>query len=782
MNLAFRPWPVVVLYLVLTLVLGWQARSFEIDASADTLLTPDNALFRQTQVVNERFAPQEFLVVGYRPHDGEVLAEDTFSELARLTAEISRLPRVESVRSLLNVPLPELGEGDLDFGSRALTIERQNVDPAVLSRVFEDHPIYEDLVINDEQTAAALQVLFRADPELERLRGRLVELSSDGASTGEAEALREEVQTLEKELNRRRHVEVEALRAIIAGYDDEADLYLGGVHVLAYQLIRIVRNDLLVFGGAVLLVISLLLWLIFGGLRWVLIPLLCCFVSVTTTIGLFGLLGFKATVVSANFVALQLILTLALVVHVIVQYQEHALRHVEHSRRRLVQDTMSDKLAPILFAGITTSVGFASLLLTGLQPVISFGWMMMIAMIASTVVTLTLCPALLQLFPRGAAPPKRKILVQALDGLRSLAVRRGVLSVAISAVIVAAGAAGAALLDVENSFIDYFRASTQVHEELSFIDRELGGSTPLDIVYEIPESERHPELALTATTAQAIQGIEEALERHSAVGKVLSIASFAEWARKLNDGRPLTEYELTAIYRSMEEALRDDLLGSFFAPETHQVRIAVRIQDSTDDLDRHVLIDSIHGDIQSLGVAPSQYQLTNLFVLYEDILQRLFRSQVLTLGVVVAALLAAFLLLFRSIRIALIAIVPNVVAILVVFGTMGWMRIPLDLMTITIASIAMSVAADYTIHYIHRYRRENRDRSSEESVTRTHQTVGYAILATSLIIVFGFAILALSDFVPSILFGLLTGLAMAVALLANLILLPVLLRRFVPAG
>lgn len=179
-----------------------------------------------------------------------------------------------------------------------------------------------------------------------------------------------------------------------------------------------------------------------------------------------------------------------------------------------------------------------------------------------------------------------------------------------------------------------------------------------------------------------------------------------------------------------------------------------------------------------LQVPPDDYTLTNLFVLYQDLLERLFRSQILTLGIVYAVLALAFLAIFRSVTIALIALAPNVLATLAVPGFMGWLRIPLDFMTITIASIAMGIAVDDTIHYIHRYREELRDGPADRAVTRSHGTVGYAVLYTSLIIVLGFSLLAFSDFVPSVLFGLLTALAMTLALVFALTVLPALLSRF----
>ncbi|MGM0634306.1 MAG: efflux RND transporter permease subunit, partial [Pseudomonadota bacterium] len=344
---------------------------------------------------------------------------------------------------------------------------------------------------------------------------------------------------------------------------------------------------------------------------------------------------------------------------------------------------------------------------------------------------------------------------------------------------------GTLRLDVENSFINYFSESTDAHRELSFIDRELGGSTPLDLVLTLPEAQApENDLVISADNVQQLQRIQALLEEQEGMGKVLSIVNFTELARELNNDQPLTEYELTAIYRTIDENLRDDLLGSFYSAEHAQLRISARVQDATEGLNRARLIENVRTGMADLEIGRDQYSLTNLFVLYQDVLQRLFHSQMLSLGLVYIVLTLTFLAIFGSLRLAVIGIAPNILSTVGVLGVMGWLRIPLDLMTITIASIAMGIAVDDTIHYLHRYREELARagaNGADGAIQATSFSVGYAILYTSVIIMLGFSQLGFSDFIPSVQFGLLASLAMAMALLWNLLLLPVLLRRFVRA-
>lgn len=787
-----HPWIVLALFALVTLVLGWQIRHFEVNASADTLLTQDNAHYIRTRVVNERFSPQEFLLVAYQPDDNALFTRQTYDDLQALKTRLLSLDRVESVRSLLDVPLIQLmPEGFQSDSPEEWTIENQDFSAARLRDVLQDHPIFQELLVNEELSATALQVLFRPNEQLETIQRRITELqaaSLERELTADEqerlETLQAQAAPLEKSLTRTRNREIEEIRELMEPFQDRAAIYLGGVHVLGYQLIEIIQNDLFLFGSIIAAMTAVVLLLLFRSFRWVLLPLLACAICVVLTMGLFGLLGLETTVISSNFIALQLILTLAIVVHLIVQYRELCNSEPDMEQRALVQNTVLEKTPPSFYAGLTTSIGFASLLFTDLQPVISFGWMMMIAMFISITVSLLFFPALMMLFKRE---PYKRHSALAEGFLRLLHKFTGKHPVATLLLCLGAfvlALAGMPRLDVENSFINYFSEDTRVYRELSFIDRELGGTTPLDVVIDVPESELpNEDLVASAEQIQSLERVQALLREQYGMGKVLSVVNFTELARLVNDGRPLTEYELTALYTTLDDNLRRGVVGAFFSEDNRQVRISARVQDSTGNLDRAELVEAIRGGIAALGYEENEYTLTNLFVLYQDILQRLFQSQAVSLGIVYALLGLCFLLIFRSWRIGLIALTPNILATAGVLGVMGWLNIPLDLMTITIASIAVGIAVDDTIHYIHRFQRERRSPDGPESpVQRATFTVGFAMLYTSLIIMLGFSQLGFSDFIPSVQFGLLASLAMFMALISNLLLLPVLLARLRDKG
>lgn len=773
-------------FLLLMVFLGLQIGKFRIDASADTLLTEGNRHYLVAQQASLRYGSDEFILVAFKPHEGSIFANSNLSVLEDLSADIQQIPRVAAVRSLINVPLfTGLNSLEDDFEPDDLTWERQRYPADEFEKKLTNHPLYEDLLFNKAKTALSIQVVFAADGPLQQLEQQIVAIEShllerdlNDIEQIQLDSLREQRSLLQEQLNSTRAQEIDALRAHINNYQQAGTFYLGGGNLLAHQLIQIIRSDLLLFGSVIALIVCVILYLLFRRIRWVVLPMLCCGVSVLMTLGLLGGLGLRVTVISANVIALQIILTLAVVIHLVVQYQELAEHYADKEPGARVLEMLKRKLKPSFYAGLTTGIGFGSLIASGVQPVISFGWMMVLAILVTFFVGLVLFPALLlAFFSRPVSVAKNRPVERAINGSVGLVRSHPAVLVITACLVLGAGVAGILRLTAENSFLDYFDSGTDVYRELSFIDQEFGGSTPFDLLYTVPPEQRKGSLILTAEAVETIGAIQTGLSKKEGIGNITSVYDFTTIAATVAN-RPLTEYELTAFYRVLDKALRQDLFGSYFNEAAHQVRISARIQDTTEGLNRAQLLQSIHDDMAALGIAPEHYTLTNLFVLYEDILSSLVRSQFTTLGIVYLAMILVLLVVFRSFTLALISLVPNVITTASIFGVMGLAGIPLDLMTITIAAVAMGISMDNTIHYVHRYQEELQS-DPQQAVARAHLSVGYAMIYTTVIIAVGFSALMFSDFVPSVMFGLLTAFAMVVALLSNMSILPVLLQRFV---
>lgn len=778
-------WITIGVFLAALALLGWQARKFSIDASAETLLVKGDRNYLLSQQASQRYEPEEFILVAFEPSHAGIFDGKTRDIIKALSSEIANIERVKSVRSLLNMPIFfGIDSISADLDPDQLTWESRGLSSLEMEKILANHPLYEGLLVNEQQTALAMQVVFETPEEVASLRNRIIDIQSHMLNRDlteeeehQLEKLNHKQDEINKHLDQQRSDEIRQIRELVGRYSSEGEFYLGGNNLLAHQLIEIIRSDLVVFGVAIVIVVALVLLLLFRRWHWVVIPLAVCAANVVMTLGLLGMLGLKVTVISANVVALQIILTLAVVVHLIVQYQELVATGDFSSKEALAWETVKRKFKPCFYACLTTIIGFGSLIFSGVQPVISFGWMMVLAMLVTLVNSLLLFPALLITLVPSSGKVKQHPRIQAFMSWCATSVNRhpGRIATLCGGILIA-GIAGCFRLSAENSFLNYFSDSTDVYRELTFIDQEFGGSTPLDLLYRIPERQIKPDLIITAEAIQTSQDIQNALQEHEAIGNITSIVDFARIARAVT-GKPLVEYELTALYHSLDQHLRADLFSNYFSLENQEVRISMRIQDATEGLDRAELMEAIHQDMAALGLTEEDYQLTNLFVLYQDILARLVNSQFVTLAIVYAAMALALLFIFRSLPIALICLGPNIVTTAAIMGGIGLAGIPLDLMTITIAAVAMSISMDDTIHYVHRYRECTG--SGAEAVRESILSVGYAMLYTTVIIVIGFSSLMFSDFVPSILFGVMTAITMLIALLMDLSILPVLLKRYV---
>jgi predicted RND superfamily exporter protein len=595
-------------------------------------------------------------------------------------------------------------------------------------------------------------------------------------------------------------------------YRGDAELFLGGVSMIADDMITFVKNDLKVFGLGVMGLLILTLGIIFRRIRWICLPMLCCVVSVVCMIGLLGRLGWEVTVVSSNFISLQLILTMAIAIHLIVRYRELVVQSPQAPNRELILDAVRLKLKPCVYAVLTTIAGFGSLVLCDILPVITFGWMMIAGLIVSLVVTFLIFPTVLMLMSKdrpGGGGGRRLSVTSALARFTEA---HGVLIVGVSGLVLIASLIGISKLKVENSFIDYFKETTEIYQGMKVIDQQLGGTTPLDVIVEFEGAGAAPAANDVAPTAQGddefgefeeleeaasdekywftaekmrrIKAVHEYLDNIPETGKVLSLATMLSVAEKLNEGKPLDSFELALLYSETPEKFKRMLVGPYVSVEHNQARFWVRVRDSEKTLRRNELLKKIKAELTGIsGLEAEHVHLAGLLVLYNNMLQSLFGSQIVTLGITVLALMVMFLVLFRSLKLALIAIFPNVLSIAAVLGVMGWLDMPLDMMTITIAAISVGIAVDDTIHYIHRFKREfEKDRSYLSTMHRCHGSIGHAMYYTSVTIIIGFSILALSNFIPSIYFGLLTSLAMLIALIAALTLLPQMLILVKPFG
>ena len=770
---------------------------FELDASADSLVLENDNSLKYYRSIRERYGSDDFLIVTYTPR-GDMFSEAVLDDIASLRDALAALEQVDSVVSLLDVPLvdsPPMTLAEISRGER--TLQSDDVDVELAEQEMRNSPLYENLLVNSAGDTTAMQVNLKINRKLQDLiasRDLLYEkLGSQPEARQRIEELSAQIKIENQQQKENLEQAIAEVRAIMDGYRDRATLYLGGVPMIASDSIAFIRSDLKVFGVGVVLFIVVILAFSFGHSRWVLLPLAVCLASALTMMGYLGWSQWPVTVVSSNFISLLLIITLSLIIHLVVRYRELASINPEASQYQLVRDTVHSKFAPSFYTAITTMVAFGSLLVSGIRPVIDFGWMMVIGITVSFVLAFTLFPAALTLLPRLETRIKQDYTGRVTGAIADFIQHRTRATLLIFVGLVAIAISGLPRLSVENRFIDYYKENTEIYQGMTLIDKRLGGTTPMDIIIDAPpeavleEDELFGGGDITANSYWFNRdGLDEAARIHEYLdalpetGKVLSVHTGMQLLESLNDDRPFSDFKLAVVYKRLPDSVKQALIDPYLSDDGNQLRFSLRLYESDRSLRRQALIDRIYHDlVNDFDLDPEQVTVSGMAVLYNNLLQSLFRSQILTLGAVFGAILLMFIALFRAFRLSLAAIVPNIIAAGLILGLMGWIGIPLDIMTITIAAINIGIGVDDSIHYIHRFREEfRRDQSYWAAIRRCHDSIARAMYYTSVTIVLGFSILALSNFIPTIYFGILSGLAMITALIANLMLLPILLARF----
>ena len=724
-----------------------QIPHFSLDASSDSLaLEGDNnlALFEKTQ---ETFQISSSLIISYTTEDG-VLDPQQIEYLRALRDDLLALERVESVTSILDVPLfqsPPLSL--IELTGDAITIDNGKADMAFVANEFGNGPLYSNnLVSLDGKTSALLIDLKDLDESTEDVNDALADA-------------------------------VQSIRAIMEGYRNNAQLYLGGVPMIRNDIIAYIASDLVLFSLAVVLIMSIMLAIIFRGIRWVLLPIGISVAGALVMTGVLGALEWKVTIISSNFFSLLLVMTLSVTIHLVVRFKELAQQAPEADVKDLTLLTLQQMSKPCLFTTLTTIAAFTSLMISDVRPVIDFGWMMAIGVTIALALSFLTFPILMNLLPAPKVEkhPTEFTFTQKLARFTSKYGNQLIIALTLIAII---ALIGVSKLSVENRFIDYFKKSTEIYQGLSLIDQQLGGTMSLEIIFD----DMANAFWVDDLLREDVHNIHQYLDGLDATGKVLSIDTLMQILTQANAGVPPTGFLLMVAKNQMPEFAREQVLDPYLSESENQLRMVARIRETDSALNRDELINEVRAHlVNEFNLEPDSFRMTGVFVLYNNLLQSLFESQIKTIALVFAMIFAMFLFIFRSISLSIIALIPNTLPSLLILGIMGLANIPLDLMTITIAAIAVGIGVDNAIHYIHRFKTEFRvDQDYLATMYRSHASIGLAMFYTSITVAIGFLVLALSNFIPSIYFGIFTAIAMLSAVLANLTLLPKLLLIFKP--
>ena len=800
-----KPKTILALLVLCLMFFGYYTKDFKLDASSDTLLIENDPDLKYLREITDRYGAKEFLILTFTPKE-KLISDSSINNLTNLKKEIQNFDWVHSVITILDVPL--LNNSDKPLAERlknVVTLKNQNVDRGKAFEEILNSPVFRNFVISEDGTTTGIIVNIKEDKKLKDLivkNNEFKEKIKKKEKIYNYDEFKIEFENYKNLAKQKNHKNIIEIRKLIKKYNKIGKIHLGGIPMIADDMMSFIKNDIVVFGAGVFIFIVATLWFIFRKIVWIIVPLSSCFFAVVIMTGLLGLLGWKVTVISSNFIALMLILTMAMNIHMSVRYLQFKKNNPDIPNSSIILLTTSKMFWPILYTVLTTICAFLSLILSEIKPIIDFGWMMSLGLITSFIITFTLLPTILNFLSKDKIEIREENKSVITNFLANISINDSKIIFSVTAIIVFLSIFGISKLEVENSFINYFNKNTEIYKGMKLIDDKLGGTTPLEIILKFPaklketkedddfddwdedESSDNKKYWFTKDKIDKIEKVHNYLDSLDSVGKVLSFSSILQVAKQLNNNKELGTLEMGVLYSKLPESIKKEIIDPYISIEDNEARVNLRIIDSKKNLRRNDLIKKIQYDLENkLNLNKDEFKLAGVLILFNNLLQSLFKSQILTLGFVMAGIFIMFLILFRNLTLSLIGVVPNFIAAFFILGIIGLLKIPLDMMTITIAAITIGIAVDNSIHYIYRFKEEfSSNKDYEKTIKLCHSTVGTAILNTSITIVFGFSILVFSNFIPTIYFGIFTGIAMLFAMISVLTLLPKLILVIKPFG
>ena len=818
------------LALILCAFLCAFAPKLAIDASTQTLLLENDKDLELWRDITKRYKIPNTLVIAYTPNS-DLLSESSISTLAALSKDLAQIKGVKSVFSMLDAPL--LLSSGLKFSDLLGTIptlKDSNASKEAIKAEFLSSPFYKNSLVSSDFKTTALLLTLEPNSRYNEFIASITALENtlkNAENNATAKTMLKEQRAAFKayrdELRVAEHEQIAQIRQVIAKYNQNSQtriphqdefsnsqngipyqdkasssqLFLGGINMIADDMIAFVRSDLATYGLATLLLCSLCLFVYYLQLRYVFLAIFICLVCVGVASGLFGLLGFEITVISSNYIALQLIITLSVVIHLINSYREFFRKKSSFSQKAIVYLALKERMSPCFFAIFTTIIGFISLVFSDIRPIISLGVMMSASITLSLIFSFWLFGSIMSLLSKKSVNTafERYFSLTSLCAKIALNLRARKVVFAISVLGLCVGLWGISKLSVENSFIGYFKENTDIYKGMELIDNKLGGTVPLDIIISFKKDKKEPrnsslddEFADEFASSDAAQywfnerrmsvlkSVNEYLKNKEFIGSVSSLADLLEVGKELNEGRELDALALALIYSSLSGERRELILTPFVSIENDELHFSVRTLDSDPRLKRAEFLRTLQNELNELVGENAQVKISGAMKLYTNMLDSLFGSQINSLGFVLLAFFATFWLIFASLRLAIIAICINILPLICVLGAMGLAGLSLDIMSITIGSISLGIGVDSAIHYIYRYKRELAHfKDSKKAIIASHASIGYALYYTSFAVFIGFGVMISSNFWPTIYFGALTDLVMFFMLASSLILLPSLL-------
>ena len=466
-----NPKSIFFLLILALLSFGYYSKDFRLDASSETLLIDDDPDLKYLQEVSKRYGSKEFLILTYTPYE-DITSDNSINNLLSLKYKLQSLNWVHSVITLLDIPL--LDNSDLPLQERLenfKTLKDENIDKERGFKEILNSPVFRNFVISEDGKTSGIIVNIKRDDKFKDIKNKS----------------KKEIEEIKDKIKKQNHQNILEIRDVIESYQNIGKIHLGGIPMIADDMMSFIKSDIIIFGIAVFLFIVVTLWFIFKKIIWIIVPISSCFFSVLIMMGLIGLLGWKVTVISSNFIALMLILTMAMNIHMVTRFLQLKQSNIGKTTFDLLILTTNKMFWPILYTVLTTIIAFLSLIFSGIKPIIDFGWMMTIGLITSFIITFTLLPTLINFVSKENISLKKKSdsFITSLFAKLSKNNHRTIF--VITGFVIVISLVGISRLEVENSFINYFSKKTEIYKGMKLIDEKLGGTTPLEVILKFPK-------------------------------------------------------------------------------------------------------------------------------------------------------------------------------------------------------------------------------------------------------------------------------------------------------
>ncbi len=748
-----HPRPVLAANVAVTVLLGLFAVHVRIESSLSSVLPGGDPQIDYYRMVQKTFGGDNVAVVGVRCDD--VFAASTLTKIAKVTDALGKIEGVERVISITNASDPA---ADVIAPPPLLPqIPPLEGEVVELKKKLKSIPLYGKNLVADDFKGAAINVFFRDLTDSE-----YADLGIDGK-----------------------------IQAVLDAAERPERFHWTSALHLTQSGLELMRRDLMRFTPIALALVLASFWLSFWTVRGVILPAISIVMALTWTLGIMVIFGKAITIGTFVLPPLLLVIGSSYAIHVIARYYEQV--EAKAPQNEIVVRAFDRVWLPLVISALTNVIGFGSLMVNRITAIWDLGVFAVVGLVFLTITSLTFIPAALQLHPlapRMARSGKvSPALSQSLRRLGHLAYRRRSVVLTTSITIGMLAAIGALFIQVDSNFLHYFRKNSPIRQDNEIINREIAGSNPFYIVLESDE----PGLLKQWEVLKLVKDLQKFLLKLPGITSTVSFVDYLELMESgLNKGgegdvvldeqgniapppKPFWEdpKSLEPILKIVEvnpEAFKNVVTTDY---RSGTVLVRTKLVGSREI---EQTLEKIHRYSAKQFPPRIRVQMTGNLVLLTGTASDIVAGQIKSLSIAMAVIFVVMSLMFLSVKVGTLAILPNALPILIFFGVMGWCGIYLNLGTSLIAAISLGIAVDSTVHYMSRLNLELKSTTDQVvALVQTLRTVGIPIVYASLALFVGFLTFAFSSFVPIQQFGILASMTMVTALAANLVLLPTLL-------